>query len=275
MLTRPIAAALFLCLSLAPLCAETPEDPDVIRARSQLEYTRSLLERGIATRAQVEAAQQAVTEAEEDRFLKSTLYGRDVTEADADQMVAITARRVERRRDAVARMQQIVDAGAAARLSLTPLREQLEWVTKQHEFAVTRAKLVHEMAGMAREEAAFQAKIESAPAEAQSFGERYQGNGRFTPADFTKISRAFQRAFSKSIPVSANGETAVHRALGFDHRNRIDVAINPDQPEGVWLRQFLTANHIPYFAFRSAVAGKATGPHIHIGPMSGHLAQSD
>jgi len=56
--------------------------------------------------------------------------------------------------------------------------------------------------------------------------------------------------------VSAMGETAVHRALGFDHRGRVDVAVNPDQPEGVWLREFLTENRIPYFAFRQAVPGK-------------------
>ena len=67
------------------------------------------------------------------------------------------------------------------------------------------------------------------------------------------------------------GETAVHRSLGFDHRGRVDVAISPDQPEGVWLRHYLTDNHIPYFAFRQAVPGKATGAHIHMGPMSTRL----
>ena len=31
---------------------------------------------------------------------------------------------------------------------------------------------------------------------------------------------------------------------------------------------YLLDRHIPYFAFRQAVPGKATGAHIHIGPMS-------
>jgi hypothetical protein len=113
----------------------------------------------------------------------------------------------------------------------------------------------------------------TAPAESHLLAERFDGNGRFTPRDFEKISRAYQREFAKSLPVSAAGETALHRALGFDHRGRVDVAINPDQAEGVWLRHFLAVRHIPYFAFRGAMRGKATGPHIHIGPMSGHLAQ--
>ena len=55
----------------------------------------------------------------------------------------------------------------------------------------------------------------------------------------------------------------------------MDVAISPDQSEGVWLRAYLESNEIPYFAFRSAVPGKATGAHIHIGPGSTRLRAAD
>jgi hypothetical protein len=68
------------------------------------------------------------------------------------------------------------------------------------------------------------------------------------------------------------GETAVHRALGFDHRGRVDVGLHPDTPEGAWLRAYLIENRIPFFLFRQAVPGKATGAHIHIGPISPHLS---
>jgi hypothetical protein len=51
----------------------------------------------------------------------------------------------------------------------------------------------------------------------------------------------------------------------------VDVAIHPDDPEGQWLLTYLLENHIPYFAFRHAVPGKATGAHIHIGPQSTRL----
>src|SRR5438445_93183 len=78
----------------------------------------------------------------------------------------------------------------------------------------------------------------------------------------------FEKQFGKPLPVSAMGETAVHRSLGFDHRGRVDVAIHPDQPEGRWLLEYLVEKHIPYFAFRQAVPGKATGAHIHLGPLS-------
>jgi hypothetical protein len=68
------------------------------------------------------------------------------------------------------------------------------------------------------------------------------------------------------------GQTAVHRAMGFDHSGRVDVALNPDSAEGEWLRTFLTVKRIPFFVFRQAIPGKATGAHIHIGPVSTHLA---
>ena len=77
------------------------------------------------------------------------------------------------------------------------------------------------------------------------------------------------------MPISARGETALHRSLGFDHRGRIDVALNPDQREGVWLRTWLQRSKIPYYAFRAAVRGKATAPHIHLGPPSTRLRLAD
>ena len=62
------------------------------------------------------------------------------------------------------------------------------------------------------------------------------------------------------------------RAPGALPQDRIDIALNPDQPEGVWLRRYLEARHIPYFAFWQAAPGKATGAHIHIGPESTRLS---
>jgi hypothetical protein len=114
--------------------------------------------------------------------------------------------------------------------------------------------------------------MEVEPDAAPHLSERFDGDGSFSAAEFHKIEAAFEAHFAKPLPVSAMGETAVHRALGFDHRGRVDVALNPDQLEGKWLRGYLEANRIPFFAFWQAVPGKATGAHIHIGPMSTRLA---
>ena len=53
--------------------------------------------------------------------------------------------------------------------------------------------------------------------------------------------------------------------MGFDHTGRVDVALHPDDLEGFFLIEVLESWGIPYIAFRSAVPGQATGPHIHIG----------
>ena len=78
--------------------------------------------------------------------------------------------------------------------------------------------------------------------------------------------------FDRPLPISAEGETELHRALGFDHRGRVDVAVVPSAPEGIWLRHYLQFRKIPYYAFSRAIPGKATAAHIHIGPGSTRLA---
>jgi hypothetical protein len=125
--------------------------------------------------------------------------------------------------------------------------------------------------------ATFETEAESHPEWAGKVYTKYVGNGVFTPEDFRKVSLAFVSKFSHPLPISAEGETATHRALGFDHRGRVDVAVSPDQPEGIWLMKYLQTNRIPFYAFRMAVHGMATGAHIHMGPGSTRLkvASSD
>src|SRR5437660_1408923 len=130
------------------------------------------------------------------------------------------------------------------------------------------ARLLKQMAENARAEEALEASMNQSPEETPVLGDRYDGDGIFSLLAFSKIDMEYAKHFGKSLPVSAMGETAVHRSLGFDHRGRVDVAIHPDQPEGRWLLEYLVEKHIPYFAFRQAVPGKATGAHIHLGPLS-------
>jgi hypothetical protein len=51
----------------------------------------------------------------------------------------------------------------------------------------------------------------------------------------------------------------------------MDVALHPDSPEGKSLIAHLRKAGIPFMAFRGAIAGTSTGPHIHIGRPSGRL----
>jgi len=231
-----IKTALVAALCALPLCAQTPKDPDVARAESQLMHVRLLVEQGVAPEAELAAAQQAISNAQEDAFLKQTLYGKDVTEEQAAQMLALTERRLARRQQEVTSQQRLVDEGVVSRLSLTPVLEKLDLARKENDYALSRSKLIQDMAEMARTEAAFQSKIESGVPGAGGLAERFDGDGVFTTKDYHKVTQAFEREFAKNLPVSANGETVLHRALGFDHRGRVDVAVNPDSTEGIWLR---------------------------------------
>ena len=267
-----VKIGLVAALAAGLVFAQSPEDPEIARAKTNIERLRDLVAAGAVPRVDLEKAEIALTEATETAFLRRTLYGSDLTEEQADEMAAVTLRRLERAQNSLVQAQKLVAEGVAPRTSLQELEDRLDLASKEQDYALSRAGLVRELAAMARAEADLHASLERAESTTTpAVAERFDGAGVFTPRDLSRINSAFQSAFLKSLPVSAMGETAVHRALGFDHRNRVDIALNPDQPEGVWLRKFLTANRIPYFAFRAAIHGKATGPHIHIGPMSNRL----
>ncbi len=94
---------------------------------------------------------------------------------------------------------------------------------------------------------------------------RYNGPSGWSLANAIQVQSFFVNRFGRSLPVSAYGQTAVHDRLGFDHRNSIDVAVHPDSAEGQAVMSYLRSAGIPFIAFRQAVAGSATGAHIHIG----------
>lgn len=235
-----------------------------------VERLRALVEAGAAPRQALVKVQSEVEDAEDDAVLRRTLYGaariEETTEEQAAAMVAAAQRRVERKKARIAEVRPLVDAGYLPRNTMAPLFEDLEERQRTLELALSRETFLREMASMAWAEQVWD-RIESA-SESRPVQERFDGTGVFSTTDWKRVVLAFESSFGKSIPVSANGDTAVHRALGFDHRGRVDVAVNPDAPEGVWLREYLTKQGIPFYAFRAAIAGKATAPHIHIGPPS-------
>ena len=259
---------LVLLVCAACVFGQTDDDPEVARAKAGLDKLRSLVEAGALPRAQLEKAEAAIADARDAAFLRKTLYGQDLTPEQSDEMIAASTRRFERRKKAFDDARKLVEAGVESQLSLATFLDELDLARKECALADSRARLTLQLAEMARAEEAMASKLVVEPAAAPGIAERFDGDGVFTATTFSRVEMAFAGQFGKPLPVSAMGETAVHRALGFDHTGRVDVAVNPDQPEGVWLREFLTENKIPYFAFRQAVPGKATGAHIHLGPIS-------
>ena len=274
---------IFIFLGCALLSAQPGEDHEVARAKMELNRVRALVEAGVLARVQLQKAEDAVADSMDGTDIRKSIYLPDLTEEQAEQLVAAADRRFERRKSAFEKAKMQVDAGIAPANVLEELGAQLNYARKDCDLAATRADLARQVSAMAEAESAAELQNRGAEhpteplsvvehtLEASPVAERYDGNGVFTPEIFARIQTAFDLRFGKPLPVSANGETAVHRALGFDHRGRVDVALRPDQPEGIWLRDYLRAHQVPYFAFNQAVPGKATGAHIHLGPMSTRL----
>jgi hypothetical protein len=101
---------------------------------------------------------------------------------------------------------------------------------------------------------------------------RFNGSAEWSLADAGKIETYFATLFGHPLPVSARGESEVHRQMRFDHRNALDVALHPDSIEGRALMDYLRKSGIPFMAFRGKVSGSSTGAHIHIGRPSLRVA---
>ena len=97
---------------------------------------------------------------------------------------------------------------------------------------------------------------------------RYTGAGGWNLGDAWKVQRFFSETFNKQLPIAVFGQGPIHERWRLDHRNAMDIQLHPDGVEGRALLDFLQKNGIPYSAFRSAIPGTATGPHIHIGSPS-------
>lgn len=94
---------------------------------------------------------------------------------------------------------------------------------------------------------------------------RFNGASGWSLSEAYKIQRFFSDTFGKQLPIAVFGQGAIHERWRLDHRNAMDISLHPDGVEGRALLTFLQKNGIPYLAFRSAIPGTATGPHIHIG----------
>jgi hypothetical protein len=269
---------------LVAAAAETPTvDPGVALAQLDVTRVKDLVEMGALPRIRIEEAEAKLEDAKDQAVLAHDLYGnlsdKGQSEAASAEMVAAAERRLKRQQDRIAEARKMVDAGVAARSYIEPFEAELNSRQTALDLAQLRAHLMAELADAAKRQRPIPALVPDAPLDdfeltAQGM-EHYEGDGEFVETrDLPALELAFSGKFDRSLPISAEGETEVHRALGFDHRGRVDVALVPSAPEGVWLRQYLQLKKIPYYAFTHAIPGKATAAHIHIGPGSTRLVST-
>jgi len=262
----------------APLTAAA--DQQVKLAQIELQRVKDLVDAGALPRIRIAEAEAKIEDAQDQAILTRDMFGdlpdKTQSEAVSAELTAAAQRRVDRQQARVDEARKLVDAGIAAKAYIEPFEAELSSRQTALNLAQLRAHLLADLAAAPEPPIAPRAAEPLLDASVLPQGmEHYEGDGAFNESrDLPPLEFAFSSRFDRPLPISAEGETEVHRALGFDHRGRVDVAVVPDAPEGIWLREYLQARKIPYYAFAHAVPGKATAAHIHIGPGSTRLANA-
>lgn len=271
----------FACL-LAACALRAAETGAVRQAQEQLAHMQKLVDAGAASKKQLEQAASALRQAQDDAVIADTLNApvalEDLTEEQSSEATGAAARRLARQQERLAEQAQLVSQGVAPRTSLVPFEEELESARRLVAAMEQRARSLGEIVAMIRAEQEVGDEQPDQPSIADGAIARitrFAGEKHFGNEEFKKVVLEFERKFDRKLPVSARGETALHRAMGFDHRGRVDVALNPDGVEGRWLMRYLEQQKHPFFAFRTAVRGQATAPHIHMGPPSTKYRTTD
>jgi hypothetical protein len=267
---------LFFLLAAA-LAFAADESPTVTQARQDFEKLRQQVQAGLQPASKLKEAQESIDDALDAAVLERTLYGHveieNLSPSEADEMVNAAVRRLARTQKQVDRAQELIANGVAAPNFSEDSKAELDRRAQALNQAKSRAELLTRMVEIAR--------AETAPSPDKPLTgiwkpkEFVDGDHLLADQDIRDITLSFEKHFHEPLPVSARGMTEVHRALGFDHTGRVDVAVTPDSAEGQWLRKYLESKSIPYYAFRVAIPGKATGAHIHIGPGSTRLHVTD
>ena len=225
---------------------------------------------GTLPKSALDQAEERLADANDQVTLSDTLYSptllQNLTPEQAEVMVNAAQRRVKREQSVLDDRQKLLEMGIISQMEMGTVRTELNARQLVLDLARNRVQLMDELRQMAAQEQQMQV------ATLANSEIRYAGSAIFKLDELPAIEKDFKIHFHHDLPVSAVGQTMVHQSLGLDHRNKVDVALNPEQPEGLWLRHYLEKLHLPYLAFRNAVAGAATGAHIHIGTGSMRLS---
>jgi hypothetical protein len=244
--TRLFALAFALLVGLAPAAARAHGQPapdgSLADARAALVESAEELKERTSELIRVEEEKAATAEA--------TLV--QLQKLSAEGLVAKTE----------------VDAAAStladSRARVEGLRAQLAEANRQVEVAATLAKApvlkTHSIA--TRTTGKYSATASMI---------RFTGRTSSAVAGLAGVQSFYASTFGRALPISAFGQSATHDRYGYDHRHAVDVAVHPDSPQGRALIGYLQSQGITFLAFRTAIPGVATGPHIHIGRPSGRI----
>src|SRR5215831_11560107 len=194
---RAIAGTIFVFAALASNAA-TPSNPatlDVMKAQANLERMRGLVQAGAVAQSKLAEAEDALGDAQDDEVLRGTLYGsltvQDLTEKQSEDMVGAAERRYDRQKAKVERYQNLVAAGVLARAEIEPLQMELDSRRITVDLARNRAKLLEDLAAMAKTESTLMQRDETTVHDTRVM-RRFDGDGVFSPADLKKVEAAYE-----------------------------------------------------------------------------------
>jgi hypothetical protein len=248
------------------------------RAREEIAKLRELAAMGAVSRARLAQAEEMLADAQDEDTLQRLLYGQvrveNLSQEQAREVVAAAARRVDRVAARYRAQLALAEQGVIPKGQVEEMEQQLADRRLTLQLAEGRARVFADLMDMAKVEEEF-AVNQEADIEPPPLIERFTGSGVFRNTHLDSVAAGFEKQFGRPLPVSARGQSAMHTLLGFDHTGRVDVALNPDEPEGQWLRQQLQALQVPYLALRAKIPGSSTAPHIHIGLPSQRVRAAD
>jgi hypothetical protein len=243
------------------------------RARVDVVRIQELIGEGSLPKGSLDGAEARLADVKDEGILAETLFSStkfsNLTPDQRSQMLTAAERRVDRQAEIVRERQSLLAMGVVAKSEISVVNTELESRRHVLDLARDRIRLAEAERRTTQEEDNLEHALESGTSRKAML--KFEGSGHFYQGDFPAIASKFEQQFHTPLPVTAHGQTHLHRSFGLDHRGKIDVGLNPEEPEGIWLRRLLESRQIPYIAFRSAVRGAATAPHIHIGTGSARI----
>jgi hypothetical protein len=245
-----VCAALASCLLLAaaPARGQKIKVKDETPSKSESEPARLRNQLAEATREYKANLEKLVA-----------IYEADAKQAEGrlQKMKELYAQKLITRRE----MEVSEDAAARARD---------KYIDAQAQLKVADVQLAEALVEVEAEETAPKLRVSPAPRVVGGLVRttayiRYGGGRAWSLSQAGAIQQFFMLRFGRPLPIHVFGQSPLHDRWGYDHRNAMDIGLNPDSREGQALVEYLRANGVPFTAFHFAIPGVATGPHIHIG----------
>ena len=186
----------------------------------------------------------------------------------AQTLLELEQAQVEKLAKSTDQLRMLYSGGLIARIELEKSEQELSAAKTR----VEETKKAQELASKAQELAKTKSFVKPTLMRLNSSATvRRSTAGSWSISNLSTVQQFFSTTFGRPLPTSTVGQSATHNRMGWNHRNAVDVGLHPDSTEGRTLIAYLQNSGIPFLAFRGAIPGVSTGPHIHIGSPSQRL----